>query len=356
VQLARHADRDRLEAGVENASAALRVLAPLLVLWFGVHRVTDGSLSLGTLIALQALAMSVLVPLATLVASAQRLQSVRAHLERLRDVVDAEPERRGSTQRRPARISGRIEMNNVSFRYDRRAPRVLRDISLTIEPGSKVALVGPSGSGKSTMAMLLLGLYAPSAGEILYDGANILELDARCVRRRFGVVLQEPFLFGDSIRANIALGHPDLPAERLIRAARLAAIHDDIIAMPMGYETRVGEGGSALSGGQRQRLAIARALVADPVVVLFDEATSHLDSLIEQRIEENLRDLGCTRLVIAHRLSTVRDADEIIVLDNGVIVERGGHDALVARAGLYASLVACNVAPAAPVALAACAC
>jgi ABC-type bacteriocin/lantibiotic exporter with double-glycine peptidase domain len=216
---------------------------------------------------------------------------------------------------------------------------VLRDISVSIAPGQKVALVGPTGAGKSTLALLLLGLYQPTEGEILYDDLPLLNLNYRDLRRRFGAVLQEPFLFNGSIRQNIAFNDPGISLERITEVAQLAAIHDEIVRMPMGYETLVGEGGGGLSGGQRQRLAIARALAHKPAILLLDEATSHLDAVTEAQVDGNLSRLSCTRIVIAHRLSTIRNADQIMVIDQGRIVERGTHDGLLVNDDFYAKLV-----------------
>ncbi|MBV9281904.1 MAG: ATP-binding cassette domain-containing protein, partial [Chloroflexi bacterium] len=236
-------------------------------------------------------------------------------------------------------LAGRIELRNVGFQYDPHAPLALRNISLTVEPGQKVALVGATGSGKSTLAMLLLGLYRPVEGEILFDGVPLSRLSLRTLRRQFGVVLQEPFLFAGSIRQNIAFNDPALSLERVAEAGTMAGIHDAIVQMPMGYETLVAEGGSGLSGGQRQCLALARAVAHRPAVLLLDEATSHLDVVTERRVDVNLSRLSCTRIVIAHRLSTIRNADLILVLDGGEIVERGSHEELLARGGKYAQLI-----------------
>jgi ABC-type bacteriocin/lantibiotic exporter with double-glycine peptidase domain len=290
------------------------------------------------MVALLALAAAFFAPLTSLVRSGQQFQLVRANLDRVSDVTEAEPEQ--SEQREPApRLSGRVEVQGVAFRYAQAAPDVLRGVDLTVEPGQTIAVVGASGSGKSTLGKLLLGLYLPTEGDICYDGLSLRQLDLPELRRQFGVVLQESVLFSGSVLSNIILTDPGLDRESVTEAAKLAAIHDDILAMPMGYDTFVSEGGSALSGGQRQRLAIARAVVHKPSILLLDEATSHLDVETEQRVARNLQSLACTQIIIAHRLSTVRDADMIVVLDHGTIAERGTHRQLVRRRGQYAALV-----------------
>jgi ABC-type bacteriocin/lantibiotic exporter with double-glycine peptidase domain len=216
----------------------------------------------------------------------------------------------------------------------------VQDVSLDIRPGQFVALVGRSGAGKSTLAHLLLGLHRPAAGRILYDGVDLATLEAGSVRRQLGIVAQQPYLFNASARANIALSDPSLPLAEVVRAATLAQIHDELAAMPLGYETPLGEGGAALSGGQRQRVALARALAHRPAILLLDEATSALDAVTERRVQAALAGLRCTRVVIAQRLSTIAAADLIVVLNGGRVVEQGGHAELLARGGLYAQLVA----------------
>jgi len=331
--------RGQLAAVVDAVMTMLRALSPLMLLWVGTFQVLNGGMSLGTMLALIALATAFLEPLSSLVSNGERMQLAAAHLERISDVVSAEPEQDPRRVQDAPRLTGRIEFRNVSFRYDPNAPFVLRNISFSVEQGHKVALVGRTGSGKSTLAMLLLGLYEPTEGEILLDGIPLRRLNYRAIRSQFGVVLQEPFLFSGSLRQNIAFGHPDLGFDAVVEAAQLAEIQMEIEQMPMGYETRIAEGGIGLSGGQRQRVSLARALARKPAVLLMDEATSHLDVVTERRVERNLSQRACTRLVIAHRLSTICDADQILVLEGGVIAERGSHEELVSRNGCYATLV-----------------
>jgi ABC-type bacteriocin/lantibiotic exporter with double-glycine peptidase domain len=236
-------------------------------------------------------------------------------------------------------LRGEIAVEQVSFRYGDSGPPVIDDVSIKIEAGMFVALVGPSGAGKTTLAHLLVGLHRPSAGRILYDGADLAGIELRSLRSQLGVVTQHPYLLNSSIGSNIALADPAIPLAQIVRAAKMAHIHDEIMAMPMGYETPLGTGGTALSGGQRQRVALARALVHHPAVLLLDEATSDLDTATEKLIQRELDRLRCTRIVIAHRLSTVQSADVILVIDHGRVIERGTHSELASQRGTYSQLV-----------------
>lgn len=331
--------RDYLSSVVGSLLNVLSLSAPLLLLWIGAMQVTSGAMTVGTMFALNALAIGFLTPLGSLASTGQSIQIVRAHFERIADILEAEPEQDPRKVQSPPKLKGQIDVKGVSFQYDQNAPMVLEDIDVQIQPRKKVALVGKTGSGKSTLGKLLIGLITPTKGSIRFDGLPLEQLNYQEVRSQFGVVLQEAFIFSGSVRDNIALNDPSMDMSQVVRAARAAAIHEDIEHMPMKYETLVSEGGSAFSGGQRQRLALARALASHPALLLLDEATSALDVATEQVVEENLNSLSCTQVVIAHRLSTIKNADVILVLDQGHIVEQGTHKSLLQKNGYYARLI-----------------
>ncbi|WP_224367796.1 peptidase domain-containing ABC transporter [Hyalangium versicolor] len=348
-QLDNSLERGHLTAFINAALGTLRTFAPLALLWVGALQVLDGKMGLGTMLALNAVAVAVLTPLAQLVTTWQQLHLTGAHLARLLDVLEAEPEPQPVEARPAPRLRGHIHLENVGYRYGRGSAPVLQGLSLTIEPGQKVAVVGRSGSGKSTLGSLVLGLLDPTEGRILFDGMPLKELDVRQVRAQFGVVMQEPLLFSGSLRENVSLNAPGLSLAQIEEAVRLAALEEEVLRMPMRYETWVGEGGAGLSGGQRQRLALARALATRPSLLLLDEATSHLDTATEAQVDAHLSRLSCTRIIIAHRLSTVRNADLILVLDQGRVVEQGTHDTLMEKNGLYAALARGQAADVAPI-------
>lgn len=331
--------RGRLMALVGAVRGALTLGSPLAILFYGGFQVVEGRLTLGMMLALSALAAGFLGPLSNLVSTALSLQELRSHVERIEDVMGTPAEQSGP-RTAVERLEGAIAVERASFSYGKGKPFVLHDVSLEVEPGRKVAIVGKSGAGKSTLARLIVGLYRPDSGRILFDGLDLSGLDLGSLRNRIGIVTQGAHVFGTTIRSNIALGDPAIPLEHVVRAARLAEIHEEILAMPMGYDTLLIDGGASLSGGQRQRIALARALVRRPPVLLLDEATSDLDAVTESRIMRNLADVRATRIVIAHRLSTVVDADRILLLDGGRLVESGTHAELLARRGHYAELVA----------------
>jgi len=330
----------RLVAIFESLLWTIGAASPLVVLVYGALQVLHGQMSLGTMLAVSALSAGFLIPLSELVGhTAMRLQQLNSYLERIDDVFNTPREQQGEDVQPAPELQGGVTLDNVSFRYSEASPLVIRDVSLQIEPGEFVAIVGASGAGKTTLAALIMGLYTPSDGRILFDEHDLRSLDLRSVRQQLGIVPQDPYLFGESIRRNIALGDPTVPLHRIIRAARQAHVHADVTSLTMGYDTVLADGGLSLSGGQRQRLALARALVRRPAVLLLDEATSHLDAVTELGIQEELTRLRCTRIVIAHRLSTIRDADLILVLDGGRIVEQGDHETLCRLDGHYARLI-----------------
>ena len=331
--------RGRLEALVQTAVHGLALLSPIAVLLVGASLVGSGALSLGTMLALAALSTGFLEPLATLVATALQVQLLGSYLGRLDDVLNTPTETQGRELRAAPPLTGAVRAEKLTFRYSPHGPPAIDAADLEVSPGQLIAIVGRSGSGKTTMGRLLLGLYPPTEGRVLLDGIDLATLHPRSVRSQIGVVTQDPYIFGLSVRDNLVLGDPSLPLEALEAAAELACVADDINAMPMGWNTPLVDGGASLSGGQRQRLALARALATQPRLLLLDEATSNLDAITEAKVQSNIAGLGCTVIVIAHRLATVIDADRIVVMDTGKVVETGCHRDLVAAGGHYAQLV-----------------
>jgi ABC-type bacteriocin/lantibiotic exporter with double-glycine peptidase domain len=331
--------KGRLMAGFGTLVGSVAFAGPVVIVLAGSKLVLDGQLSLGTMLALTALASGFLGPVNTLVNTAMQLQTLRSYMSRIEDVLDSPSERRPAAAGRGATLQGKIELSDVSFRYEPQGPLVLDGVSLQIEAGRLVAVVGPSGSGKSTLARLIAGLYPPQSGRILFDGIDATAWDPPELRRQLGMVTQDTRLFAATVRDNIAMLDPEVPLERIELAARRAHIHAEIMERPMGFDTLLADGGSSMSGGQRQRLALARALLHEPVVMVLDEATSALDTLTEKHIQQNLLELRCTRVVIAHRLSTVVAADRIIVLQAGRVVGIGRHDELLLTSDVYRRLV-----------------
>ena len=337
----------RQDLGVATQTLAsvptlLTALSGAAIVSIGAWRVLDGSLSLGSLLALQSLAVAFTVPIASLISLGQTLQEAEGNLASLDDVLRHPPdERLGaiSLEDGPARLSGRLEFEGVTFGHSPLAPPLLDRLSLVIEPGQRVAIVGPTASGKSTVARLAAGLLRPWEGRVLLDGVPRDDLAPDLVAATVSLVDQEISLFEGSIRDNLTLWDPTISEQAVVRAARDAAIAGDIERRTGAYDREVEEGARDWSGGQRQRLEIARALATDPALIILDEATSALDPVVERRIDEALRARGCACLIVAHRLSTIRDADEIVVLEQGRVVQRGSHDELIAEGGLYAELV-----------------
>lgn len=343
--------RGQRVAGIDALLLGVRVLAPVTLLWTGAHLAIAGTLSIGGMWAAIGIATAALAPTASLIANAQKWMLAKAQLDRIAEALATPPEQDGRSVVDAPTLLGTIECERLCFRYAPTGPLALDEVSIQVPRGAKVAIVGRSGSGKSTLLSLLLGLYEAEAGHIAYDGQRLSSLRLGGVRRQIGVVTQDAFVFSGSIRDNIAFGDPTLDPEAIEWAATVADLHRDIERMPMGYETLVGEGGIALSGGQRQRMAIARAVVSRPAIVMLDEATSQLDTTTEARIMAALRELQCTCVVVAHRLSTVRDADTIFVMEHGRVVEHGDHQQLMHRGAAYAALVRGQVSAPTPLAL-----
>ncbi|WP_017651512.1 peptidase domain-containing ABC transporter [Fortiea contorta] len=321
-------------------SGVIQTFVNTALLWFGATQVIQGELTIGQLVAFNMLVGNVLSPFQRLSQLWNQLQEIVISTERINDVLEAEPEE--DLQNKPrkslGKLRGHICFENVTFRYHPESENnILENLKFQIKPEQMVAVVGRSGSGKTTLSKLILGLYPPTDGKVLIDGQEITNIALQSLRSQVGVVDQDTFLFGGTIRENIAIAHPQAPLEDIIQAAKFAGADEFIQKLPMGYESQIGEGGGMLSGGQRQRLAIARALLGNPRLLLFDEATSHLDSESERIIQNNLKTIlqGRTSVIIAHRLSTVRNADLILVLDRGVLVESGTHEQLIAKKGHY---------------------
>ena len=324
-----------------QVAACIQKSTTIAIMWVGAYQVIDGALSIGELIAFNMLSGQVTGPLLRMVNLWQEFQQVGISIQRLGDVLNAKPEPTYNPNRTTLpQIAGKIAFEDVGFRYRVDGPPVLQQVSLTLQPGQVVGVVGRSGSGKSTIAKLIQRLYVPERGRVLVDGVDLAQIDPAWLRRQVGVVLQENFLFNRSVRDNIALTDPGLSMDRVMHAAKLAGAHEFILELPDGYDTVVGEHGCALSGGQRQRIAIARALVANPRILIFDEATSALDYESEAIIQRNMAQIckGRTVIIIAHRLSTVRPAHKIYVIDRGQLVEQGTHDELLTRNGMYTRL------------------
>jgi ATP-binding cassette, subfamily C, bacteriocin exporter len=315
-------------------------LAGVVVLWYGGVRVMDGALTIGQLVFFHALLGYLLDPLERLSSVNLKLQDALVAVERLFQITDLPTEQLGGTHKvRFTGVKNALELRSVNFRYGCRA-NVLEGLNLTVPAGKTVAVVGESGSGKSTLLKLLMGFYAPTEGQLLIDGLDQRDFDLESLRRGIGLVSQEPFVFNGTVHDNIALGRPEATLEEVIEAARAAGLADFIATLPERWDTKLGERGANLSGGQRQRLAIARAILRRPDLLIFDEATSHLDTATERAVQESLRTVlaGKTVVLVAHRLSTVKDADLIYVLHQGRVVEQGSHRELMAVGGRYAAL------------------
>jgi ATP-binding cassette subfamily B protein len=321
-----------------STSQFLSKLSSLLVLWVGSYLVLKGELTLGELIAFRIISSYVTTPILRLAQIWQNFQETGLSLERLSDIVDTPQEAEVDRNNIPLpAVSGAVKYENVSFRFAASGPLQLSNVNVEFTAGKFVGIVGQSGSGKSTMMKLLLRLYDTESGRILVDGYDIAKVELYSLRRQIGVVPQDTLLFDGTVQENIALTNPDATTEEIIEAAQIAVAHEFIMTLPNGYNTRVGERGSALSGGQRQRIAIARSVLQRPKILVLDEATSALDYPTERQICLNLARAfkGNTVFFITHRLNTVSSADTIVVMDNGRMIEQGSHQELMAAKGHY---------------------
>ncbi|MDK1290341.1 type I secretion system permease/ATPase [Pseudoalteromonas umbrosa] len=354
-QLARYVDASFRTQNLSNIAGQIagfiNKLTTLGIIWWGAHLVMAGEMTVGQLVAFNMIAGRVSGPILKLVQLWQDFQQAGISVKRLGDILNT-PKEPGFNPNRSTlpNLKGAVHFENVRFRYRPDGPVIVDHVNLQVKPGEVVGIVGRSGSGKSTLTKLVQRFYVPEAGRVLIDGVNLSVIDTNWLRQNIGVVLQENFLFNRSVRDNIALANPGLPMERVVAAAKLAGAHEFILELPEGYDTLVGEQGSNLSGGQRQRLAIARALINNPGILIFDEATSALDYESERIVQDNMARIcqGRTVFIIAHRLSTVRACDRIIVMEKGQIVESGNHQQLIHKRGYYAKLNAFQNAPQQP--------
>ncbi|MGV2885800.1 peptidase domain-containing ABC transporter [Paenibacillus taichungensis] len=342
-QLATVKEKAIFQTRVNTVTNTLNFMSPMLILLVGLYQIMQGNMTLGMLVSFQSLAALFLGPLNSLALMLNEFVMADALLDRIHDVIQAEESNKFKKKSTPAlqavKLNGDIKIDQVNFRYTDYGEDVLKNINISIKAGQRVALVGKSGSGKSTLAKLLVGLYTPTQGNIYFDGLNAEELEQQEIRSQISIVLQDNFVFNNTVYDNIRLHAEESTTEDVMIAAKLADIHADIEKMPMKYNTLISEAGSNLSGGQKQRVALARALVSRPKILLLDEATSALDTVTEATIAHNLNMLKCTQIIIAHRLSTIRSADTIYVLDEGELVDAGTHDELIGRCERYNSLV-----------------
>jgi ABC-type bacteriocin/lantibiotic exporter with double-glycine peptidase domain len=323
----------------------LQQISAILILTVGAWLVMQGEFTIGMLLAFQTFMVQLLQPVSELISAGQSIQEMRTATERIEDVMKYDTDVSDDislpdeNDEGAAKLTGQIEMENITFGYSKLSPPLVTDFSMTLKQGSKVAFVGSSGCGKSTLVKLLSGLYPPWEGEVRFDGKPVKEIRHDIFTASVAVVDQDIILFEDTVSNNIKMWDESIEDFEVILAARDVQIHEDIMMRENGYDALLTEGGRNFSGGQRQRMEIARVLAQDPTIIILDEATSALDAKTEFQVMQAIRDRNITCIVVAHRLSTIRDCDEIIVMDRGNIVERGHHEDLMKKGGLYTTLI-----------------
>ncbi|MCB4848646.1 peptidase domain-containing ABC transporter [Bacillus tropicus] len=325
-------------SAVNTTASAIQFILPIFLLWYSSSEILAGSMTLGGVLGFNALAMAFMTPIISIGSGYGELIYLGSYIQRIYDVMQAKSEREEEGRPKSLNLKGDIEFRNVSYQHNYFSEKAVKDISFKVTAGEKVAIVGASGSGKSTLVKLLLGLYTPTDGSIQFDGKDSRNFDITSLRKSMGVVFQEARLFNKSVAENIEAQRKEISKHDVITATQKANIFNEIMALPLKFDTTVSEFGVNFSGGQRQRLIIARALASKPSILLLDEATSALDTLSERVIDEELTHMSCTRIVIAHRLSTVQNADKIIVMNQGEVVEIGNHEELIEKEGYYYEL------------------
>ena len=335
-----NANADKQQAQMALLPVMANALCSVAVLVFGAYLILQGDLTVGMLMAFQGFMGSFLAPVNELVNGSQKIVEMRSQMERVEDVMKYPEDHRDSKKEiQQGKLGGLLEMKHVTFGYSPIQPPLIEDFNLRVEPGHSVALVGPSGCGKSTLAKLISGLYKPWSGEILFDGRPIESISNEELTNSVAVIDQNVVLFDDTIAQNIRMWDPSIEDFTLMMACNDAEIRADIVSRPEGFDTKIVKGGQNFSGGQRQRFEIATALAREPIVLIMDEATSALDPKTEDEVMKRIRLIGPTQVIVAHRLSTIRDCDEIIVMDQGEILQRGRHEELIAQEGFYQQLM-----------------
>lgn len=325
-------------AGMSSTIAAIQFAAPLVLLVLGINQVISEKMTIGIIFSVYIVSQSFYAPVNSIVSIFNEVLYANSYFSRLSEIYIMKEEENFNRDIKDISCTGKIVVENVGYKYNMYGKSILDNISLTIEAGEMVGIVGETGSGKSTLVTLLMGLVDVSSGKIFLDNKNVANIDRRVLRRQIGVVSQDGYFFKESIKKNIAFGEKDVSEEKIIEACKIAEIWDDIQKMPMGLETILSENAANISGGQKQRLALARAIINNPKILILDEATSALDNITERKIQKSLKEISCTRIVVAHRLETIIDADKIVVLKEGKIIGMGKHEELLKNNSYYSDL------------------